>query len=90
MLESRSPYFCRVGNPLHWMLDVCFNEDQCRVRVANVAQNLACIRRIGLLRLKQEKTCKLGIQSKRAKAAYGRDYLLTLLGFRHDNDTAAT
>jgi predicted transposase YbfD/YdcC len=80
----------RVENSLHWTLDVCFNEDQCRVRVANAAENLARIRRISLLLLKQEKTCKLGIQSKRAKAAYDRDYLLTLLGFRRDNDTAAT
>lgn len=80
----------RVENSLHWTLDVCFNEDQCRVRVANAAENLARIRRISLLLLKQEKTCKLGIQSKRAKAAYDRDYLLTLLGFRRDNDTTAT
>jgi len=80
----------RVENQLHWTLDVCFNEDQCRVRVANAAENLSRIRRISLLLLKQEKTCKLGIQSKRAKAAYDRDYLLTLLGFRRDNDTATT
>ena len=80
----------RVENQLHWTLDVCFNEDQCRVRVANAAQNLARIRRISLLRLKQERTCKLGIQSKRTKAAYDRDYLLTFLGFRRDNGTAAT
>lgn len=80
----------RVENSLHWTLDVCFNEDQCRVRVANAAENLARIRRISLLLLKQEKTCKLGIQSKRAKAAYDRDYLLTLLGFRRDTDDSAT
>lgn len=80
----------RVENSLHWTLDVCFNEDPCRVRVANAAQNLARIRRISLLLLKQEKTCKLGIQSKRAKAAYDRDYLLTLLGFRCDNNATAT
>jgi predicted transposase YbfD/YdcC len=80
----------RVENSLHWTLDVCFNEDQCRVRVAHAAENLARIRRISLLLLKQEKTCKLGIQSKRAKAAYDRDYLLTVLGFRRDNDAAAT
>lgn len=80
----------QVENSLHWTLDVCFNEDQCRVRVANAAENLARIRRISLLLLKQEKTCKLGIQSKRAKAAYDRDYLLTLLGFRCDNDATPT
>lgn len=79
----------RVENERHGTLDVCFNEDQCRVRVANAAENLARIRRISLLLLKQEKTCKLGIQSKRAKAAYDRNYLLTLLGFRRDAGHAA-
>jgi predicted transposase YbfD/YdcC len=80
----------RVENQLHWTLDVCFNEDQCRVRIANAAENLARIRRISLLLLKQETTCKLGIQSKRAQAAYDRDYLLTLLGFRRDTGDTTT
>jgi len=71
----------RVENELHWTLDVCFNEDQCRIRIENAAENLARIRRITLLLLKSDKTCKLGIKSKRAKAGYDRDYLLTLLGF---------
>jgi predicted transposase YbfD/YdcC len=72
----------RVENELHWTLDVSFNEDQCRVRIENAAENLARIRRISLLLLKNDKTCKLGIKSKRAKAGYDRKYLLTLLGFR--------
>jgi len=72
----------RVENELHWTLDVSFNEDQCRVRIENAAENLARIRRISLLLLKNDKTCKLGIKSKRAKAGYDRDYMLTLLGFR--------
>ena len=72
----------RVENELHWTLDVSFNEDQCRVRVANAAENLARIRRISLLLLKNDKTCKLGIKSKRAKAGYDRNYLLKLLGFK--------
>ena len=76
----------RVENQLHWTLDVSFNEDQCRVRVKNAPENLARIRRISLLLLKKEKTCKLGIKSKRAKAAYDRNYLLTLLGFKGSNE----
>lgn len=76
----------RVENQLHWTLDVSFNEDQCRVRVANAAENLARIRRISLLLLKNEKTCKLGIKSKRTKAGYDRNYLLTLLGFKGNTD----
>lgn len=71
----------RVENELHWTLDVSFNEDQSRVRVQNAAENLARIRRIALLLLKNEKTCKLGVKSKRAKAGYDRNYLLTVLGF---------
>lgn len=80
----------RVENELHWTLDVSFNEDQCRVRVANAAENLARIRRISLLLLKNEKTCKLGIKSKRAKAAYDRNYLLKLLGFKPANEKASS
>jgi predicted transposase YbfD/YdcC len=80
----------RVENSLHWTLDVAFNEDQCRVRIANAAENLARIRRISLILLQQDKTCKLGIKSKRAKAAYDKDYLLTLLGFARNNPQSAT
>ena len=71
----------RVENELHWTLDVSFNEDQCRVRIENAAKNLCRIRRISLILLKNDTTCKLGIKSKRAKAGYDRNYMLTLLGF---------
>ena len=83
-------YHWRVENELHWTLDVSFNEDQCRVRVENAAENLARIRRISLLLLKKEKTCKLGIKSKRAKAGYDRNYLLTILGFHAGSDTTSS
>ena len=76
----------RIENQLHWTLDVSFNEDQCRVRIANAAENLARIRRISLVLLTNEKTCKLGIKSKRAKAGYDRNYLQTLLGFKANTD----
>lgn len=80
----------RVENQLHWTLDVSFNEDQCRVRIANAAENLARIRRICLILLKQDKSCKLGVKSKRAKAGYDRNYLLTLLGFKGNTDEKST
>jgi len=69
-----------IENNLHWTLDVCFNEDSCRTRTQHAAENLARVRRIALMMLKNEKTCKLGVKSKRAKASYDRDYLLTVLG----------
>ena len=80
----------RVENSLHWTLDVCFNEDQCRVRIENAAENLSRIRRVSLILLKNEKSCKLGIKSKRAKAGYDRGYLLKLLGFNTSNKTKST
>jgi predicted transposase YbfD/YdcC len=54
----------RVENELHWTLDVSFNEDQCRVRIENAAENLSRIRRISLILLKNDTTCKLGIKHR--------------------------
>ena len=71
----------RVETELHWTLDVCFGEDDSRIRVANAAENLSRVRRIALTLLKQEKTAKMGIEGKRMKAAYDRDYLLKVLQF---------
>jgi hypothetical protein len=72
---------CRVETELHWMLDVCFGEDDSRIRIANAAENLSRVRRIALTLLKQEKTAKMGIIGKRMKAAYDRNYLLKVLQF---------
>lgn len=68
-----------IENSLHWCLDIGFREDDCRVREAKSAENLAMLRHIGLNLLKQEKSCKLGIKSKRKKAGWNEDYLLKVL-----------
>jgi len=70
----------QVENGLHWMLDVNFGEDSCRVRVANAAENFSRVRRIALMLLKQEKSVKVGIKGKRLKAGWDRGYLLKILG----------
>ena len=59
-----------VENELHWSLDVGFREDDCQVRKDNAPANLACMRRIALTQLKQEKSKKLGIQGKRRRAGW--------------------
>lgn len=56
-----------IENNLHWVLDVSFNEDQCRVRKDHAPQNLAIIRRIALNMLKKEPS-KMPIKQKRLKA----------------------
>lgn len=68
-----------VENNLHWSLDVSFREDLSRVRKDQAPENLATLRRISWTLLKQETSCKLGIASKRTKAAYDPAYLLKVL-----------
>lgn len=57
-----------IENKVHWILDVVMNEDFCRSRNANSAQNLACIRKIALNMLKQQKG-KDSIRALRFKSA---------------------
>ena len=69
-----------VENKLHWVLDVCFREDQSRARVGYAAENLATLRRLALNLLKREKTKKRGIKGKQLNASWDHTYLLRLLG----------
>jgi predicted transposase YbfD/YdcC len=68
-----------VENELHWCLDIGFREDDCQIREAQSAENFAAIRHIGLNLLKQEKSCRRGIKSKRKKAGWDESYLLKVL-----------
>jgi len=68
-----------IENILHWTLDIAFDEDHCRIRKDNGAENFAILRHIALNLLKQEKTCKRGIKGKRLLAGWKEDYLLKVL-----------
>lgn len=68
-----------IENELHWVLDVGFREDLCRVRAKNAAENLARIRRVALTILKRDSNAKVGVQGRRLKAAWDKAYLLKLL-----------
>jgi predicted transposase YbfD/YdcC len=70
-----------IENKLHWSLDVSFGEDTNRKRVKNASQNFSLINKIVLNLAKNEKTCKLGIKSKRKIAGWDENYLLKILGF---------
>ena len=69
-----------IENSLHWVLDIGFREDESRIRAGNAAENMNVARHIGVNLLKQEKSCKMGIASKRKKCAYDQDYLYKVLG----------
>jgi predicted transposase YbfD/YdcC len=73
-----------VENPLHWVLDVCFGEDQSRARTGNAAENLAALRRLTLNLLRRETTKKRGIKGKQKCAGWDHAYLLRLLGLEPD------
>lgn len=68
-----------VENGLHWVLDVAFREDECRVRKGDGAENLSVLRRIALNLLKREKTHKGGIEAKRCRAGWDERYMETVL-----------
>ena len=69
----------RVENNLHWQLDISFNEDLCRSRVKNEAQNIALLRRITMACLKKDTLSKVGIKCKRKKAGWDEQYLLDVI-----------
>jgi predicted transposase YbfD/YdcC len=68
-----------VENDLHWSLDVSFREDESRIREPQAAENFTVLRHIALARLKNEKTLKRGIKTKRLKAGWDEKYRAKLL-----------
>lgn len=68
-----------IENSLHWVLDVAFREDHCQIKDVTAAENMAILRHIVLNLLKQEKSCKRGIKTKRLKAGWDESYLLRVL-----------
>ena len=71
-----------IENSCHWVLDMAFSEDDCRIRRGDGAQNFAILRRIALNLVKQEKSDKSSVRLKRLRAGWSTDYLQKLLGLR--------
>jgi predicted transposase YbfD/YdcC len=68
-----------IENKLHWVLDMSFREDACRVRQGNATENLAIMRHLCLNLLKREKTANGGVKAKRLKAGWDMNYLFKVL-----------
>jgi len=67
-----------IENKQHWVLDVGFNEDRCRIRDRTAGKNLATLRRMALNLLKQEPT-KAGIRRKRLRAGWDDKFLRSVV-----------
>lgn len=68
-----------VENKLHWVLDVIFKEDYCRVRTGNGAENLNIIRKIALNTIKRDKSVKTSIKNKRKMCGWDDNFALNIL-----------
>jgi predicted transposase YbfD/YdcC len=68
-----------IENGQHWVLDVVFNEDQCRARTGHEAENLAIVRRLALNLLNQEETKMPSLRVKGRAAGWNDDLMLRIL-----------
>lgn len=68
-----------IENSLHWVLDVAFGEDDCRVRRDHAPQNLATLRKLTLNLLRQDTKTKCGIKGRRKMSGWNEDYMLSIL-----------
>ena len=70
-----------IENKLHWVLDVAFDEDHCRIRKNHAPENVAMMRHMALNLLKADDTVrKVGIKIRRNKARRSNQFLLHILG----------
>jgi predicted transposase YbfD/YdcC len=68
-----------IENQVHWVLDVAFREDDCRIRKDHAPENLALIRHLALNLLRRDSSTKAGIKAKRLKAGWDNRFLFALL-----------
>jgi predicted transposase YbfD/YdcC len=68
-----------IENQQHYVLDVTFNEDSCRIRSLHSPRNLATIRRLSLNAVNQETTFKGSLRQKRKRAAMNDGYMMLIL-----------
>ena len=72
-----------IEHRVHWVLAVAFREDERRVRSGDGAANLAVLRHFARNLLRQERTAKGGIATRRFRAALDDTHRLAVLAGLH-------
>jgi predicted transposase YbfD/YdcC len=70
-----------VENKLHWVLDVCFNDDQSRIRKGNAPRNIAIIKKtvLNLLQIIKKDRPSISLKRMRKLAGWDHDFLDSVL-----------
>jgi predicted transposase YbfD/YdcC len=68
-----------IETSLHWCLDVVFQEDDSPMRKGYSDQNFSLVRKIALNVLREDKTAKGGLKTRRMRAGWDDNYLTQLL-----------
>lgn len=68
----------QIENGLHWILDVAFDEDACRIRRDNAPANWAILRHTALNLLRKHPG-KMGVKAKQKKAGWDERFLMELI-----------
>jgi len=70
-----------IESKLHWVLNVCFNDDRCRIRKGNTPRNMAIIKKIALnlLQIIKKDKPRLSLKAMRKLAGWEHDFLDSVL-----------
>jgi predicted transposase YbfD/YdcC len=66
-----------IENSLHWVMDMVFRDDDCRVREGNAAANFVTLRHIAH-NLARRASGEMSIRARRKAAAWDDEYLISL------------
>jgi predicted transposase YbfD/YdcC len=69
----------RIENSLHWVLDVTFREDDCRVRERTAVRSFALLRKIALNLIRRHHASRISLRGRRKMAAWNDGYMQQIL-----------
>jgi predicted transposase YbfD/YdcC len=67
-----------IENSLHWVLDMVFRDDECRLRTTNVPANFTTLKHMALNLIRRANSND-SIRSRRKVAAWDDEFLVSLI-----------